>query len=67
MRGRWWGGILLMATLAAGCAAVSTGDTVPSVANQPLGGPRPDDPSLETGNRAWGIDLLSGIRTRQGR
>jgi hypothetical protein len=56
-----------MATLAAGCAAVSTGDTVPSVANQPLGGPRPDDPSLETGNRAWGIDLLSGIRTRQGR
>jgi hypothetical protein len=64
---KWWGSILVVVALAAGCATVPTGDTKPSVANESLGGPRTDDPSSDMGNRSWGIDLLSGYRTWQGR
>ncbi len=55
------------ALLAAACAPVPRGDTVPSPANAPLGGPRIEEPGPDAGSRAWGIDLFSGLRTRDHR
>ncbi len=58
---------VVVTVLAAGCATVSEGDRVPSAANAPLGGPRIEEPGPDAGSRAWGIDLFSGLRTRDHR
>jgi hypothetical protein len=57
----------MIVLLAAACASVPPGDTVPSPANTRLGGPPIGDPVLDTSPRAWGIDLFSGFPTQYGR
>jgi hypothetical protein len=58
--------VLLAGVLTAACAlSLPEGDTRPSAANQPLGGPPTGDPSLETGTRVFGFDIFSGFRTRE--
>jgi hypothetical protein len=55
----------LAGLLATACAmTVPEGDLRPSAANQPLGGPPINDPSLTTGSRPWGFDIFSGFPTR---
>lgn len=51
-------GLLLTA-----CAAVPRGDTTPSTANVPLGGPRIEEPGATGASRPWGFDIFSGFRS----
>jgi len=64
----WIGlGLTAVSLLTAACATVPPGDTTPSTANVPLGGPRIEEPGAMGSSRAWGFDLFSGFRSPEGR
>jgi starvation-inducible outer membrane lipoprotein len=54
-----------IALLLTACATVPPGDTTPSTANVPLGGPRIEDPGATGATRSWGFDVFSGLRTSE--
>ena len=61
--GRWIALGAAVGLALTGCATPPPGDTRPSTANMPLGGPRVDDPGSAASGGTFGFDLFSGFRT----